>query len=354
MVLSSSALWAASPIVMSDRQQRDLGIAVAIPEPAGEAYGMRLPAKVVVPNAQLRVVSALQGGLVEALLVAVGDPVRAGQVLARIQSPEILELQRDFLQTQTQLRLAKSSLDRDMQLYRDGIVPERRLQETRGAYEELHTEREQRRQSLALAGMDAGAITALENGRRLMSSLALLSPLSGVVLEQMAVAGERVEAATPLYRIADLDPLWIEIHAPIEKAARITAGDPVLLPEQGVNGRVTTIGRDVHEADQGVLIRAEIADGAERLRPGQFVQAQIASADSGDERYRIARAAVVHDGGKSFVFMKTEDGFSPHEISIAADEGQQLVIVARLPAATPVAVSGTAALKAALSAATGN
>lgn len=348
-LMLSIGSWGASPIVMSEKQQQDYGIATAIPEPAGQAYGDRLPAKVVVPNAQLRVVSAWQGGLVEDLFVAVGEHVQAGQLLARLQSPELLELQRDFLQAQTQLRLAKSSLDRDTQLYREGIVPKRRLQETRGAYEELDTVQEQRRQSLLLAGMDPNAVAALESRRRLMSVLELRSPLSGVVLEQMGVAGERVEAATPLYRIADLDPLWLEIHTPIATAAGIAVGDRVLVPEQDVNGRVITVGRDVHEADQGVLIRAQITEGTERLRPGQFVQAQIASAENGEERYRVARTAVMHEGRKAFVFLKTEEGFSPHEVRIAVHEGEHLVILTRLPPATPIAIRGTAALKASLS-----
>ncbi len=341
-----------SPIVMSEKQQKDYGIAVAIPEPAAQAYGGRLPAKVVVPNAQLRVVSAMQGGTVEVLLVAVGDQVQAGQLLARIQSPELIELQRELLQAQTQLHLAKRNLDRDTLLYGDGIIPERRLQETRGSYEELRTVQEARRQSLALAGMSGQAITELESGRRLMSTLEVRSPLDGVVLDQMAVAGQRVEAVTPLYRVGDLDPLWLEIHAPIEKAARIAVGDPVLISAHGISGRVSTIGRDVHEADQGVLVRAEVVEGTEHLRPGEFAEVQIATLEGSEERYRVARTAVVHARGKAFVFMKTEDGFSPHEVSVAADEGEHLIIVARLPRATPIAVTGSAALKAALSDAT--
>lgn len=342
------ALPAGSPIVMSEKQQKDYGITVAVPQPAAQAYGERLPAKVVVPNAQLRVVSAMQGGVVEVLLVAVGDEVEAGQVLARIQSPELIELQRDLLQAQTQLHLAKSNLDRDTQLYGDGIIPERRLQETRGTYEELRTVQEQRRQSLVLAGMSPRAIAGLESGRRLMSTLEVRSHLDGVVLEQLAVAGQRVEAATPLYRVADLDPLWLEIHAPIEKAARIAVGDQVSIPAYKISGRVSTIGRDVHEADQGVLVRAEVTEGTEHLRAGEFAEVQIANLDGAEERYRVARTAVIHKGRKAFVFMKTEDGFSPHEVAIAADEGEHLVIVARLPHGTPIAISGTAALKAAL------
>ncbi len=349
VLMTCPALQAGSPIVMSQQQQQDAGVAVAVPEPAEHAYGEPLPAKVVVPNAQLRVVSAMQGGLVEILLVAVGEKVVKGQVLARIQSPELIRLQGNFLQARIQLHLARSNLSRDTQLHREGIIPERRLQETRGTYQELNTVQELRRQSLLLAGMDSSEIANLESGRQLMSTLVLRSPLDGVVLEQLAVAGQRVEAATPLYRVADLDPLWIEIHTPIEKVVRVAVGDPVLIPAHDVRGRVTTIGRDVHEADQGVLVRAEVTEGTEHLHPGEFIQVQIANAEGADERYRVARTAVIHEGRKAFVFMKTEDGFSPHEVDIAGDEGEHLVIVARLPRATAIAISGTAVLKAALS-----
>jgi RND family efflux transporter MFP subunit len=338
----------AAPIAMGEAERQAFGITVAAPEVATDIYSHGLPAQVVVPNAQLRVVSARQGGLIERLLVAVGDEVKAGQVLATVQSPELLDLQGDFLKAATRLRLARANYERDRQLFEEGVIPERRLLKTQGTYQELATVQSARREALRLAGMSEAEVRALEADRRLMSELTVVSPLDGVVLEQIAVAGQRVEAASPLYRVATLKPLWLEIHVPIEGAEQVTVGQSVLVPEYDVTGRVITIGRDVHEADQGVLVRARVDAGSESLRPGQFIQVRVAGTHGPGQRLRVLRTSVVHSGDKALVFLETPEGFTPQEVEVVSDQGDRLVIAAPLPEGARIATTGTAALKAAL------
>ena len=340
---------AAEPLIpMTAEQQQDFGITVAVPEPANDVYGDRLPAKIVVPNTQLHVVSALQGGLIETLLVAVGDDVTQGQPLVRIQSPELLELQRDFLQTLAQLHLARTNLDRDQQLAKDGIIAKRRLLETQVAHQELATQLMQQREALWLAGMSRTGVQNLEQRRQLTTTLIVAAPHDGVVLEQMALAGQRVDAAAPLYRVGKLKPLWIEIHIPLERTQGAEIGGKVLVPDLRVEGRITTLGRDVHEADQGVLIRAEVNEGAERLRPGQFVEVQIAGLKSEEPRYRVPRTALIRHEQKTLVFARTAQGFEPKEVRIISEQGDKVIISVEFPAGVRIAKTGAAALKAAL------
>ncbi len=93
------------------RKENHMAITTEPLLPATEVLGSRYPAEVVVPNSQLHVIGALQGGLIEALMVAEGEHVKQGQILARIQSPGLLELQRDLLQTLTQLNLATVDIE---------------------------------------------------------------------------------------------------------------------------------------------------------------------------------------------------------------------------------------------------
>jgi RND family efflux transporter MFP subunit len=340
---------AAEPLIpMTAEQQQGFGITVAAPEPADEVYGDKLPAKVVVPNAQLHVVSALQGGLIETLFVAVGDDLKQGQTLARIQSPDLLELQRDLLQTLAQLHLARTNLDRDQQLAKDGIIAQRRLLETQVAHQELATQLMQQREALHLAGMSRAEIQSLEQRRRLISTLTVTAPHDGVVLEQMAVAGQRVDATAPLYRIGNLKPLWIDIHIPLERTQGVAIGDKVLVPQLQVEGLITTLGRDVHEEDQGVLIRAEVNEGAERLRPGQFVEVQISGLKSREPHYRVPRTALIRHEQKTLVFVQIPEGFAPSPVDVVNEQGDQVTISATFSADVRIAKTGTAALKAVL------
>ncbi|MGD2073986.1 MAG: efflux RND transporter periplasmic adaptor subunit, partial [Gammaproteobacteria bacterium] len=306
------------------------------------------PARVAVPNAQLQVVTAPLGGVVEVLLAAEGQEILQGQPLARIKSARLLELQGDYLETRARFRLAEANYERDRQLSEEGIIAQRRLLESRATYQELSAARARLRSTLEMSGMDEAALQALASRKTLSSSLTVRAPFDGVILEQMTTAGKGVELADPLYRIARLKPLWLEIHVPLGKLGDLAVGDTVAVSELEVSGKVISVGRMVHGADQGVLVRAQISEGTERMRPGQFVQAQIARAGSGSS-FRVPRTAVLRSGGQSYVFVAGDEGFLPVSVTVISEEPGYEVIQGDVPAGSRIAVAGTAAIKAAWS-----
>jgi RND family efflux transporter MFP subunit len=347
------ALPAMAPAQVPDRialtaaQQRAFGVALAAPAPAEQTLSRRYPGEVAVPNRQLRVVATPQAGVIETLLVAEGDQVEAGQVLARLASPDLVDAQSAYLEAVTSLELAETDLARDRQLQREGVIAERRLLETAAKHTQLATMVDQRRQLLALAGMSDTDIEQLTRTRRLSSSLPVRTPIGGVVLEQMVATGESVAAAEPLYRVAELDPLWIEVHVPVERVAGLVPGNQVLLPELGSAGRIATIGRMVHGQDQGVLVRAEVHEGVERLRPGQFVQVQLGAATAaGVARWRVPAAAVVRNAGAAYVFAARDDGFAVLPVTVIAEEEDSAVVGGPIEPGDRIAVGGVVALKA--------
>lgn len=353
---------AAELVPLSADEQAAFGIELAAPEPAGAAMSRRYPGKVAVPNRQLRVVAAPQAGVIEALLVAEGERVEAGQVLARLASPELVAVQGDYLEALTRLGLAGSELAREQMLHREGITAERRVIEAQAKRRELATLVDQHRQRLALAGLEPAAIEALAQSRRLSSTLPVRTPIGGVVLEQLADTGESVATSAPLYRIGELSPLWVEVHVPVGALAGVAVGGRVRLPavgpKPGVDGRIITVGRMVHGEDQGVLVRAEVTAGTEDLRPGQFTEVQLLTVAVGEAdgagRWRLPRAAVVRDAGDAYVFAAAEGGFRAVPVTLLAEEDRTLVVQGDLSAADQVAVSGVVALKAAWLSAAGS
>lgn len=347
MALLFAANVSAAPLVRIDpAQQKALGITTTAVEPVSESWGNAYPAKVRVPNAQLMVVSAPQEGLLTTLRVAEGEAVREGQTLATIQSPKLVEEQRLYLEAMTRLELSRAELERDRQLKAEGIIAERRFLETRARYTQARTEVEQRRQALQLAGMDQDAIRQLENMHTLSAILRVRSPMDAVVLAQLATPGQRIDIASPIYRIGQLDPLWLEIRVPLEKLEGIETGTAVRVEKPATTGRIITVGSMIHGEDQSVLVRAEVANPDSALRPGQFVQAQMALGGNGSA-WRIPRQALLRVEGKTWVMVDQGEGFQPVEVSISSEESDALIIKGKLAAGDQVAVSGTAALKAA-------
>jgi cobalt-zinc-cadmium efflux system membrane fusion protein len=178
-------------VAINAQQRLALGIQVAPPHSATEMQGAAVPGKVVVPNAQLVVVSASQPGLVERLFVAAGEQVKKGQALGRLRSPKLLALQREYLKTLAQLRVASRNLERDRRLAEKGIVTERQLLMSSGRWEVLKVQHSSLHEFLRLSGMSEAVIHELEVQGRYHSQLVIESPRDGVVLTQMMPHGTR-------------------------------------------------------------------------------------------------------------------------------------------------------------------
>jgi multidrug efflux pump subunit AcrA (membrane-fusion protein) len=189
--------WASHEIAITEEQMARLGINLASVERATWVASDRMPARVVIPPRQEWVVSAPSGGLVTALHASLGDETGEGEVLAEIQSPGLIALQREFLQALTEMRLASADLKRDRQLFKEGIIAERRYLGTRSRHDQAAATLDERRQTLALAGMADADIEALQRARRLISTLSVHTPAKGVVLETMAVVGATGRACRP-------------------------------------------------------------------------------------------------------------------------------------------------------------
>lgn len=351
--VSATAQETDSHVNLSASQRHSYGITVAPLQPATEVTGAGYPARVVVPNSQLQVISALQNGLLESLAVAEGDRVTTGQVLARLQSPGLLALQRDLLQTLTQLNLARTNMDRDKQLLDEGIIPKRRYQESRSNWQALVTQKQQQEAALRISGMSDDAITRLMRSRQLSSTLDIVSPRDGIILEQMVILGQKVEVADPLFQVGELSPLWLEIHVPVDVASSVNVGDRISVPRLDIEGEIITIGRKIHDADQGTLVRAVVRDNIQQLRPGQFVQTRISHPSDEARSYLVPRKAVVRVDQQTIVFLESADGFNAVRVKVIGNRNGQQIIVTDTPIDGDVVTSGAVTLKAILTGAGG-
>ncbi len=334
----------AANIAMTASQQQSLGVTVT---PIGKNTMLsshRFPAVTVVPVGQERVVSAPQSGLLDQLFVAAGQDVKKGQAIAHLTSSDLLGLQRDYLQALTQKKLAAKSLTRDAELFKDGIIPQRRYLETESAHEEVSASLAQRKQALRLAGMSDANINKMNPSSGMNSGITITAPIDGQVLAQMVTTGQRVDMAMPLYRIAKLNPLWLEIHAPLEGLPFVKLGMPVQVPKLHASGKLIAVIRNVNRADQTMHLRAEITQGAEKLSPGQMVEAEI-SLGAQAEHFSVPKTALARQGADALVFVQTKTGFRPLKVKVIFEQGDEAVVDAAFKGDERIAVSGISAIK---------
>ena len=340
----------AEEIVVGPKEISNLGIELSAPEMAREVAAVEATARVVIPPMGDAIVSAPQSGLLASLSVSVGDEVNRGQLIAQLQSSDFLELQREFLDALNANLLAQNEFQRDQQLFDEGIISGRRLQETMTRAKISATSFNEHRQLLQIAGLSAAEIRSLENNQRLLQVLEIRAPLDGVVLERMATAGERLEAMSPVYRLGDLTVLWLEINVPQEKLAVIRTGMKVDVTGSSVRlpAEVTTIGKSIDPATQAVMVRAMLIEDGHNLKPGQFVSVRIVAGQAsghGDSVWMVPPSAVTSRGDEHFLFVRTANGFDVREALIVGADSDYLYLTANVDSSDNIAVVGVSTLK---------
>lgn len=336
---------AAQEIRLSPAQAASLKPKTIQPAAAKELPLPPAPARVTVPPQAERVISAPRAGLVVRVTAAEGDRVERGAMLAEIESPEIVALQRDFLNARSAAELARVATERDRVLFDEGLIAERRLLQTEQAYREARTTLAAARQLLAGAGMSEVELNRLAETQRMATSIAARAPMTGVVLKRMASAGERVGELQPLYRIADPSILWVEASLPAESLAGVALGAPVEVIGCRERGRVAAIGAAAEPASQTVAVRATLDRPCAALRPGQIVQVRL-FAPAAEALLAIPEEAVVRSGDRPWVFVREGDGYRVLPIEVASSAAGVAYVRRGLPQEAQVVVTDIATLKA--------
>lgn len=344
---AAAAQDASKLIPWSSKLEAGAGVSTALVQPQAAASGtLVLQGTVVLPAQQSDVVSMPVAGVVQAVLVAPMQTVRAGQAVARIMSPELAQWQREWLLAETQARLAQGKAQRDEQMFADGIVSEHRRNESRAQYEMASVAARERRQALRLAGVSEAALARASSTAGLSPQLTLVAPVAGTVLEQMAVPGQRLEAGVPVAHIARAGRLAIELQASREQAQALRVGDALGVDGCKTPARITALSPQLSSATQGVQLRAELAGREDCLRINQFVQLRWqGSAAASGGALSVPAAAVVQQGGRHYVFVRQPQGFRAVVVTLGAGGGSEVPITAGLKAGDEVAVKGVAAIK---------
>ncbi|MFZ2726788.1 MAG: efflux RND transporter periplasmic adaptor subunit, partial [Methylococcaceae bacterium] len=359
------AVSANNDIKLANEQLDNLGIVLGKPQITTEIPLLSAPAKVTIPSAQDYMVSSNQAGLITTLTAAIGDNVKQGQLLAKINSPDLISLQSQYLSALNNLKLANAAHVRDTKLFKEGIIAQRREQETLSLYNAAAFAENEAKQLLTIAGLSKEALNKLANTGQLNSELEIRSPITGAVIERNISVGARIDSATPLYRIANLQTLWLEINIPQEFSNSVLIGDAVLIDntdisgkislldnkhtnKAAIRGKITLLGQSINPTNQSLLARASITMSEQsdiKLRAGENCTVQIMRR-SEQTIFTVPNTAIAQHEGNNFIFSKTKDGFSIKAINIIGKQGDNSIISGELSSDEPIAIKGSVALKA--------
>jgi len=136
------------------------------------------------------------------------------------------------------------------------------------------------REKLRLLGLLPEQITEIEKTRKLRTHVTIYSPLAGTVIEKNVRLGQYIKEGDQLYRIAELDPIWLYLELYEYDIAAVRYGQPVdvaleAFPGEIFRGIVTFIDPFLDEQTRTIKVRVNLKNPDRKLKAGMYASATI-------------------------------------------------------------------------------
>lgn len=302
---------AAVPVDRAAAGRLGIGFARATVRPMGRE--IRVVGTLAYAEPRMAYVSARVMGWVERLYADYqGRPVRKGEPLLALYSPELVSAQEEYLSAR---RLGDESL---------AAAAGRRL---------------------SLWDIPADQLDSLERTGTARRTLLLRAPRSGEIAQKMVVEGQAVQPGENLFLIADRRVLWVDLAVYEMDARSLRLGASVAvsvdaLPGRTYAGRVTFIQPTVDEKTRTLTARAEVVNADGALRPGMFVTALLRPAAA--KALSVPVDAVLPTGTRNLVFVNRGDGrFAPRAVQVGTRTDSLVEVVQGLRPGDEVIASAT-------------
>ena len=284
------------------------------------------------PVRQAIVKAKVAGDLAE-FTVREGEPVRAGQKIARIDSADLQSRLADRLgaveSARAQLALAEKTRAMNVRLLNDKFISQNAFDSTESSF-------------TVARGTLKSAEAQLQLAQNALRDAEVTAPLTGIVAKRHVQPGEKVAIEAPVVTIVDLKDLEVQAMVPALDVPELRVGMPVELNVDGYGdrrfeGRVERINPSTEPGTRAIVVYVSLPNSDATLRAGMFSTGRIALAASAPAP-TLPLAAVRSEAGQTFVWT-VDAGKLTRRIVITGrrdDTNGRIEIKTALPPATPV------------------
>jgi RND family efflux transporter MFP subunit len=308
-------------------------------------------------------------GYLSDVRVDIGDHVKAGQVLAVIDVPE---MEKELAEAKAQLESKQSSLEsarRQLDHYKANITLQeallRRREELGGAghfisdrvLDEVRANAEiakadlsvaEANRALAANQVDVAAAT-VEKIKTLLAYTQIVAPFDGVVARRLVNRGDLVQAATAtrttpsagsLFTVQRIDTIRVFCDVPENDVPHVHIGDPAIVKPSGFDGepffgKVTRFSLRLDPETRNMRTEIDLSNPDERLYPGTYAEVSL-EMDRRPDALTVPAAAVGSDGDGNFVYTITDNRITRRAIKIGLTDNGRIEVTAGLSEETPV------------------
>ncbi len=271
-------------------------------------------------------VVAKVAGEVESIAAEEGDPVTAGQVLARLDGDRLrLEMER----ARANLAKLEQEYQRNIKLKERGLV-------SATAFEDIKYEMDALRAAYNLARLE-------------VSYTEIKAPVDGVVASRFIKVGNTLAVNDPVFHITGLDPLIAYLHVPEREFRKLAAGQPArvrvdAIPGEDFTGVIERISPVVDPETGTFKVTLNVSDSSRRLKPGMFGRFNIIY-DQREDSLLVPRVALVDDETDTAVYVIENDTAVRRSVRTGYPSGDQIEVVEGLSGDEDIVVVGQGGLK---------
>jgi cobalt-zinc-cadmium efflux system membrane fusion protein len=327
-------------VPIDDAQAKAAGITIESVAPARITSMLQFPGEVQLNDDRTVHVVPRVPGVAETVPVATGQMVHKGQLLVVFSSQQISE-QRSALQSaERHLEHVKMVLQREKRLWEQRVSAEQDYLEAQHAVEEAEIRRDNAMQKLRALGVNMSA--------KALNRFELFAPYDGVIVERNLSIGEAVKEDTPIFTIADLSTVWVEVYIPAKDLPMIRVGDKVKVRatafDAETTGAVAFIGALVGEQTRMAKARIVVANSKGLWRPGLFVNVEVKAGDALIP-VTVKNDALQSIGTQQVIFVRDGKRFVPRPVTTGRTDGKYIEITSELAPGTPYAAANSYVIK---------
>ena len=317
----------AQPVMLSAEQARRIGVTFAAVELGTLQPEVRTVAVVTVDETRVRTVTLKFDGWIDRLFVnTTGSDVRAGEPLLATYAPMLVSGEQELILA---ARLVRDVAGADSVTRANAV-------EMRAAA----------RQRLLNWDVPAAEVERVERTGDVPKTLVIRAPYSGVIVDKPVVAGQRVMAGEPLYRVVDLSVVWVEGEVFERDLPIVRLGENVEVELQAFPGvlkagRIIFMQPTVNIDTRTVRVRVVLDNANGLLKPGMYATLHIRGA-AGVAVLQVPRSAVLSTGTRDLVFVKRADGqLEPRDVVLGLATDNRVEIKRGVRAGETVVASAT-------------
>ena len=348
IALSTLVVAGVVPRLRAANEVKDDGVRMAA-EPAHVEVALprrqNADGKVILPGTvqpvQEAVVNARTSGYIRSYAVDIGDQVKAGQVLAVLDTPDVdqelhaaeagaTQANANIEQAKTQLALAQTENTRYQTLAGSGVVSQQDMEEHRASFDA---------RGASLRAVEAAHQTAEANVQRLRDLkqfATVLAPFDGVVTVRNIEIGQLVTAGTTqnMFRVANTKIVRVFVNVPQVFSTGVKVGDDAAVtlreyPNRTFSGKVSRTSRALDPATRTLTTEIRIANDDGALLPGMYAQIALA-VNRVDAPLMIAPASLVADAAGTRVAVVENDAIHWKLVKIDSNMGDEVAILSGL------------------------